>query len=56
LAIGFGVDVTSNENFFISIRPQYRIFYFPQSIAGQKNHSNFEIRVEFGKRLINLNN
>jgi hypothetical protein len=56
LALGIGIDVTSNENFFISIRPQYRFFYFPRTIAGQKNHSNFEIRIEFGKRLVNQNN
>jgi hypothetical protein len=53
-AIGFGIDVTTNENFFLSIRPQYRIVYFPESIAGKNNHSNFEIRMEFGKRNLSL--
>jgi hypothetical protein len=49
-AIGIGADITTNETLFISIRPQYRFIYFPESIAGNKNHSNFEIRVELGKR------
>ena len=49
-AIGFGVDFTTNKELFISIRPQYRIIYFPKSIAGKKNHSSFEIRLELGKR------
>jgi hypothetical protein len=53
-AIGFGIDVTTNENFFLSIRPQYRIVYFPESIAGKNNHSNFEIRMEFGKRNLSV--
>lgn len=49
-AIGFGIDITTNENFYFSLRPQYRIIYFPESIAGRNNHSNFEIRAELGKR------
>ncbi|MEJ2536162.1 MAG: hypothetical protein P8048_03770 [Calditrichia bacterium] len=49
-AIGVGVDFTTNENFYFSIRPQYRFNYFPKSIAGKENHSNFEIRLEMGKR------
>lgn len=48
--IGFGVDITTNENYFVSIRPQYRFVYFPEKIAGKKNHSNFEIRIDLGKR------
>jgi hypothetical protein len=52
VAFGIGIDVTTNQNFFLSIRPQYRFIYFPQSIAGKTNHSNFEIRLELGKRLI----
>ncbi|MBN2365491.1 MAG: hypothetical protein EH225_05815 [Calditrichaeota bacterium] len=49
---GLGIDITSNESFFISIRPQYRFIYFPQSIAGENNHSSFEIRLELGKRMV----
>lgn len=49
-AIGIGADITTGERLFISIRPQYRFIYFPESIAGDKNHSNFEIRLELGKR------
>jgi hypothetical protein len=52
LGIGFGIDVTSNQYFFLSIRPQYRFMYFPKAIAGKTNHSAFEIRLELGKRLI----
>jgi hypothetical protein len=52
VAFGIGIDVTTNQNFFLSIRPQYRFIYFAQSIAGKTNHSNFEIRLELGKRLI----
>jgi hypothetical protein len=51
-AIGVGVDVTTNENFYFSIRPQYRFNYFPDAIAGKENHSNFEIRLEIGKRTL----
>ncbi len=49
---GLGIDITTNEDYFVSIRPQYRFIYFPQPIAGKTNHSNFEIRLELGKRLI----
>ena len=49
-ALGFGIDFSTNDNFFFSIRPQYRINYFPVSIATKKNHSSFEIRFELGKR------
>ncbi len=52
LGIGFGIDITTNEFFFVSIRPQYRFIYFPKAIAGKTNHSAFEIRLELGKRLI----
>ncbi len=51
--IGMGIDITSNSSFFISIRPQYRFIYFPKSIAGENNHSTFEIRLELGKRMVN---
>ena len=52
IGFGIGIDVTTNQNYFLSLRPQYRFIYFPQSIAGKTNHSNFEIRLELGKRLI----
>ncbi len=52
-AIGTGIDFTTSQDYFISIRPQYRFIYFPTAIANQKNHSNFEIRIELGKRLLN---
>ena len=47
---GVGIDFTTNESFYLSVRPQYRFIYFPKTIAGKNNHSNFEIRVELGKR------
>jgi len=53
LGVGFGIDITTSENYFFSIRPQYRIIYFPKNIAGKSNHSTFEIRLEIGKRTIN---
>lgn len=51
-AIGGGVDFTTRDNFYISIRPQVRFIYFPKSIAGKNDHTNFEIRMELGKRLV----
>ncbi len=53
---GFGIDITTNQDYFLSIRPQYRFIYFPQSIAGKTNHSNFEIRLELGRRIIRTQN
>jgi len=50
VGFGAGIDVTSNESFYISIRPQFRLIYFPEPIAGDSNHSTFEIRLELGKR------
>jgi hypothetical protein len=50
LGLGVGIDFTTNENFYLTVRPQYRFIYFPKAIAGKTNHSNFEIRVELGKR------
>lgn len=50
-AIGAGIDFTTRDAYYLSIRPQYRINYFPTQIAGKKNHSNFEIRLEIGKRV-----
>ncbi|MFZ0389234.1 MAG: hypothetical protein WAN36_02160 [Calditrichia bacterium] len=50
LEIGFGVDFTRDNDFYVSVRPQYRIIYFPEEIASKKNHSSFEIRIELGKR------
>ncbi|NIU01441.1 MAG: hypothetical protein GWN01_11155, partial [Nitrosopumilaceae archaeon] len=49
--VGFGVDFTTRKNFFATIRPQYRITYFPDTIAGKKNHSSFEIKLEIGGQL-----
>jgi len=53
--IGFGVDVISHENFFVSVRPQYRYVYFPHKIAFKKDHSAFEINLEFGANIIPKN-
>ncbi len=50
--VGVGVDITTNENYYFSIRPQIRFVQFPQSIAGERNHSTFEIRLELGKRVL----
>ena len=47
--IGAGVDISTRDYMYFSIRPQYRYIFFPGSIAGEKNHSNFEIRLEVGK-------
>jgi len=51
-AIGVGVDFSTNDNYYFSVRPQFRFMYFPESIATKKNHSAFEIRFELGKRKI----
>ena len=51
LLIGFGVDVETRENFFFTIRPQYRYVFFPEKIAGKRNHSAFEIKMEIGGQL-----
>lgn len=50
VGFGVGIDFTSNESYYVSIRPQFRLIYFPESIAGDSNHSTFEIRLELGKR------
>ncbi len=49
-AIGIGVDFSTNDNFYFSIRPQYRFIHFAEPIASKKNHSTFEIRFELGTR------
>ncbi len=45
---GFGVDVSTRKNYFVTIRPQYRLTFFQDEIAGDKNHSAFEIKFEIG--------
>lgn len=45
---GFGVDFTTKENYFATLRVQYRYAYFQNSIAGKKDHSSFEIKFEIG--------
>lgn len=45
---GFGADIFTREKFFVTIRPQYRVAFFPDDIAGKKNHSSFEIKFEIG--------
>ncbi len=52
-ALGAGVDISTSQDFFVSVRPQVRFIYFPDAIAGKKNHTTFEIRIELGKRLLN---
>lgn len=48
---GMGIDMNNKGKYFITIRPQYRIIYFPREIAQKKNHSNFEIKIEVGGRI-----
>ncbi len=48
ILFGFGVDVTTRANFFVSVRPQYRYTFFQEEIAGKKDHSTFEIKFEIG--------
>jgi len=50
--IGIGADIISRQSAYLTIRPQFRYVYFPQAIAGQKDHSAFEISLEFGKRYL----
>ncbi len=49
--VGIGADIVSNQSVYLTIRPQFRYVYFPQTIAGQNNHSAFEISLEFGKHM-----
>ncbi|RMF58946.1 MAG: hypothetical protein D6748_07455 [Calditrichaeota bacterium] len=49
--VGIGVDVTTRENYFFTIRTQYRYVFFPEIIAGKRNHSAFEIKLELGGQL-----
>lgn len=51
LLAGFGVDIKTRGNFFATIRPQYRYTFFPETIAGKKDHSTFEIKIEIGTQL-----
>ncbi len=50
VVIGAGVDVKTSKNNYLGLRPQYRFVYFPSPIAGEKNHSAFEIKFEIGAR------
>lgn len=49
--LGVGADITNRDKYFVTIRPQYRFVYFAKEIAQKKNHSSFEIKLEFGGRL-----
>lgn len=46
--VGFGVDFTTRETYFATLRVQHRFTYFSKSIAGKTNHSAFEIKFEIG--------
>ncbi len=48
VVLGLGVDVTTRKDFFVTIRPQYRLTFFTDDIAGKKDHSAFEIKFEIG--------
>lgn len=48
VVLGFGVDFTTRKNYFATIRPQYRLTFFSEEIANDKNHSAFEIKFEIG--------
>ncbi len=48
LLVGFGVDVTTRENFFFTVRPQFRYVFYQNKIAGKRDHSAFEIKLEIG--------
>jgi hypothetical protein len=45
---GLGVDFTTRESYFATLRAQYRYTYFPETIAGKNDHSAFEIKFEIG--------
>lgn len=45
---GMGVDIDASDNYFVSIRFQYRVIPFVEKIGERKNHSMFEIRLEIG--------
>lgn len=48
---GAGVDVSVNNNLFISVRTQYRIIPFDKILGERSNHSMFELRFEIGQQL-----
>lgn len=50
--VGVGTDFGGKGKYFVSVRPQYRFVYFSNTIAGKKNHSSFEIKIEIGSRVI----
>ncbi len=47
---GGGVEIDASENYFVSIRFQYRVIPFAEKIGERKNHSMVEIRFEVGNR------
>jgi hypothetical protein len=46
--LGFGIDISAGRDFTLSIRPQYKLIMFSDPIAGRNNHSQVELRFEFG--------
>lgn len=48
LLFGFGVDFTTKKDVFATLRPQYRLTFFSEEIAGKKEHHAFEIKFEIG--------
>jgi len=45
---GLGVDFSTRENSFATVRLQYRFVLFNQEIASKENHSAIEIKFEIG--------
>ncbi|MGH1365172.1 MAG: hypothetical protein ACRBF0_16550 [Calditrichia bacterium] len=45
---GIGVDFATRENYFATVRLQYRYVLFNQEIASKENHSAIEIKFEIG--------
>jgi hypothetical protein len=48
--IGIAVDITTNKKMFFTLKPNYQWVYFKHTIAQQKWHNYYEIRLEFGVR------
>jgi len=47
---GVGLDADTEGKYFMGFKAQYRILPFTQKLGEQKNHSMFDIQLEFGKR------
>jgi opacity protein-like surface antigen len=48
--VGAGVDFSVKSNHLVSIRAQYRVMPFAETLGERENHSMFELRFELAQR------